>query len=609
MSFFLAEQSMDVPFAAIPPPGIIARARHTISQVERDPSARPAAPDLKEVLPPYPAAATGVPAASSPGWWMCLACLALPWLNPFAHGPSSSVDPWLASAVFLAIAFALGRSESPHRALLISLAALAGWAVVRTGVGADTVALAAACGLIAMAAGFAGAALAHSHWVRVIAVAWFAAAALSTLIALAQYFGASETFAPWFNIASAGEAFANLRQRNQFASLTMIGMASLFWLRAAGWGRWPVVLAVCWLAIGNAATTSRTGLTELLLLGVLAAIWPGERRERALLWVAALAAYLIAALALPALLDATTGVTGNRLWDRVVATDACSSRRALWSNVLHLIAQKPWLGWGWGELDFGHYTTLYAQPRFCDILDNAHNLPLHLAVELGVPAALLICGGVFAAMLRAKPLQEVDATRQMAWTVLMVLAVHSLLEYPLWYGPFQIALGLCLGLLAPARAPGTGADASAAPAGLARVAIAACAVAACLYGAWDYRRVSQIYLPVEARAPGMRDPLPEIRRSWLFRSQALFAELTITPLTAANSQWTFDTAIALLHYSPEPRVVEKVIESAVMLHRDDAALEHLARFRAAFPAEYDEWSKDQARTLRALGKGQGSPAR
>jgi O-antigen ligase len=536
--------------------------------------------------------------------------LALPWLNPFAHGPSSSVDPWLASALFMAVAFAIGHSVLPRRALLLVIAAMPAWALARTGVSPDTVALAAACALIAMAAAFADAALVDSHGVRVIAAAWFAAAALSTLIALTQYFGGSEVFAPWFNIAGPGEAFANLRQRNQFASLTMIGIASLLWLRAAGWGRWPVLIAVCWLSIGNAATTSRTGLTELLMLGVVAALWPGARRERALLWTAALLAYVIAAIALPTLLEMATGVAGNRLWERVAGADACSSRRALWSNVLQLIGEKPWLGWGWGELDFAHYTTLYGQGRFCDILDNAHNLPLHVAVELGVPAALLLCAGAVAAIVRAKPWQEADTTRQMAWAVLMLIGVHSLVEYPLWYGPFQMAFGLCLGLLWPAGAYlRRGSSTAGNPGRLQRLAVAACAAALCFYAAWDYRRVSQIYLPVEARAPGMRDPLPEIRRSWLFRSQALFAELTITPLTIANAHWTFDTGMALLHYSPEPRIVEKVIESAVVLDRQGDALTHLARFRAAFPEEYAEWSKDQPRTVRALRKDQGSPAR
>jgi O-antigen ligase len=117
----------------------------------------------------------------------------------------------------------------------------------------------------------------------------------------------------------------------------------------------------------------------------------------------------------------------------------------LWSNVLELIGQKPWFGWGWGRLDYAHYMHLYEGARFCDILDNAHNLPLHLAVELGVPMALILCGAALWSTWRSRPWRESDPLRQLAWTVLAVLALHSLLEYPLWYGPFQMALGICLG--------------------------------------------------------------------------------------------------------------------------------------------------------------------
>src|SRR5205085_9473049 len=164
-------------------------------------------------------------------------------------------------------------------------------------------------------------------------------------------------------------------------------------------------------------------------------------------------AYFAAAVLMPVLLDALTGAMPARtLWGRLGGGQACSSRLVLWSNVLHLIAQKPLAGWGWGELDRAHFETLYEGARFCDILDNAHNLPLHLAVELGVPAALLVCGlGLWWAW-RQRPWQEADATRQLAWAVLALIALHSLLEYPLWYGPFQIAFGAALGwLLAPAQ--------------------------------------------------------------------------------------------------------------------------------------------------------------
>ena len=523
---------------------------------------------------------------------LSFACLLLPWLDPFAGGPSVSVQPWLLSALCIAIVFGLRPGGRLPPAVTWGLTALAAWAVVRSGLTGDTVALAGACLVISMPAAVAAEGLQRPEFVRVAALAWLVAAAVSTAVALVQYFGQAEHFMPWISASALGEAFANLRQRNQFASLTVIGMASLLWLAPRGLGRWPALAAMCWLATGNAMTTSRTGLLQMVVLGLLACAWPGPRRERAGWWLGGLLAYGLAAVLLPAALEAATGAAGNRLWERVAAVDACSSRTALWSNVLHLIAQKPWVGWGWGDLDYAHYMTLYDGVRFCDILDNAHNLPLHLAVELGVPAALVVCAGVLWAVARSKPWAEADPARQMAWAVLAVIAIHSMVEYPLWYGPFQIALGLCLGLLWPAETH-VSARRQTAFAATRLAAVLVCV--GCGYAFWDYRRVSQIYLPPEARAPEYRDdPLPEIRKSWLFRSQARFAELTITPMTRENAAWTYDNALALLHYSPEPRVIEKLIESGVMLGRDDEVLAHIARLRAAFPQAYAAWSNSHA---------------
>jgi hypothetical protein len=175
----------------------------------------------------------------------------------------------------------------------------------------------------------------------------------------------------------------------------------------------------------------------------------------------------------------------------------------------------------------------------------------------------------------------------MAWAVLAVILIHSMLEYPLWYGPFQIAFGLSLWLLLRSE-PRTTAMGRL----IWRAAFAA-ALATILYAAWDYHRASQIYLPYEARDAAYRDDtIARIRGSRLFRDQVQFAELTTTPLTAANARWTFDTATALLHFSPEPRVIEKVIESSLMLGRMADAEAHLRRFSAAFPNEYASWASE-----------------
>ena len=125
----------------------------------------------------------------------------------------------------------------------------------------------------------------------------------------------------------------------------------------------------------------------------------------------------------------------------------CASRLVLWSNVLRLIGQKPWLGWDGGNLEYAHFITLYDEPRFCDILDNAHNLPLHLAVELGVPAAIFVCGSFAVWVISQKPWAERDPDRQLAWSVMAVILLHSMLEYPLLYGPFLMAFVICVVIL------------------------------------------------------------------------------------------------------------------------------------------------------------------
>jgi hypothetical protein len=437
----------------------------------------------------------------------------------------------------------------------------------------------------------------QSSWVDAVSDAWLLAGTLSTVAALIQYAGASAHFTPWINYTEIGTAFANLRQRNQFASLTTIALAALlcwssrersFTRQADAHG--AALLMTVILALGNAASSSRTGLVQIGVVIALNGVWSGLRRPMLCrILITFVAAYAAALWVLPWSIGLDP--FSNSAWARLQTGDAiCSSRITLWRNVLHLIELRPWFGWGWGELDYAHFVTPYDGPRFCDILDNAHNLPLHLAVELGIPVAVGVCAVLTWLVVRASPWRETDPTRQMAWTVLALIGLHSLLEYPLWYGPFQMAVGLCILLLWRGDSSGdTPRAARLKRAGCA--ALAAVLLAVCAYVGWDYWRISQIYLPPDARAEAYRgDTLAKIRGSWLFADQVKFAELTITPLTLDNAEHQNTLAKELLHFSPEPRVIEKLIESALLLHRYDEARITLAQFRAVFPEAHDRWA-------------------
>ena len=479
--------------------------------------------------------------------------LALPWLNPMTYGPTHAVPQGLAvwlGAALCWLAWELAQVQPGDR-------------------------------------------------IRTVAAAWLLAGTASAAMGLVQYLGHAAPFSPWINFVEAGQAYANLRQRNQQATLLAIGLAALLWWQAqasvtfnaerTGWlAQTPLGAVAMLLAGADAATGSRTGLFQLLLLLALALLW---RRGRATLGLAVLA-YGLTAYLLPRLagLDPLQSGILGRIGE---AASPCSSRLTLWSNVLHLIAQRPWTGWGWSELEYAHFITLYEGPRFCEILGNAHNLPLHLAVERGVPFALAVCGTGLWLALRAKPWREQDATRQMAWSVLAVIGLHSLLEYPLWYGPFQLAALLALWMLWQTRSSRRVAQ------GWVQGSVAQWSVPlllsgtlllVCSYTAWDYWRISQIYLPVAQRDAAYRaDTLEKISHSWLFADQVKFAELGVATLAPANAEHTHALALQLLHFSPEPSVVIQLIESAKLLGRVNEVRYYSLRFQAAYPLAYADW--------------------
>jgi hypothetical protein len=378
----------------------------------------------------------------------------------------------------------------------------------------------------------------------------------------------------------------NLRQRNQLATLLAMGVLAVLIWRALGLSIAHSLWMLALLAIGMAATASRTGLLQLVFIGLWMLLQRAapKGREALLLTALTLGFYALASWLLPQLLQQLSGQATDSAMARMGALGGCGSRQALWANVLHLVAQHPLGGWGWDELRYAHYITEYPSLRFCDMLGNAHNLPLHIAFVWGVPAAVLASLGVLVWVVRAKPWHHQGAGPQLAWGVLGVLALHSLLEYPLWYGPFQVALLLSLWLLrgriwqvlqVQGRATG--------------LALVLGGVLG--FVAYDHAQVRQIYLPAAQRYSLWRDPALQVaQRAWLFRGTAVFAQVTTTPVQQGNARAMLEASLEALHTSPEPRVIEKLLDSARLLGEDALFEAHKKHFQRVYPQAYLAWA-------------------
>jgi O-antigen ligase len=235
--------------------------------------------------------------------------------------------------------------------------------------------------------------------------------------------------------------------------------------------------------------------------------------------------------------------------ERLAERDVTSSHGAIWRNTLAMIEQQPWLGVGWGEFNFAWTLTPFPD-RPTAFFDHTHDLPLQFMVELGMPLALLVLGAMLVALVAA--MRRAWATRgpaghaaRAAWMMVVMIGIHSLDEYPLWYVYFLLpaawAWGFALGSGPFPRAPETtvmrGTEGSSrlrasdeltvirlSSDGGALRWIGAVMVVAAIAAAWDYWRVSSIFAELED--PPLATRIANGQRSLLFAHHADYADAT-----------------------------------------------------------------------------------
>lgn len=369
-----------------------------------------------------------------------------------------------------------------------------------------------------------------------IAGAWLAAGLVGLLIGALQYADV-QGLPTWLvaTSATAGRAVGNLRQPNHLSTLLALGLCSLLWLgHRRGWELPALLTLQALLVLGIVLSSSRTGLLMLVLLAAWALL---DRRLPRRLRVMLLAT-VPAALAWTAAVHVWSEMAGVRYFAeaRLASnSDISSSRFAIWKNTLDLIAQHPWTGVGWNNFNYAWTLTPFPD-RPVAFFDHTHNVLLQLAVELGLPAAMAIVGGVCWATWRARHgCRQADDHAALAsrvlLAVLVMVALHSLLEYPLWYPYFLLPTALAFGLYLGLGRPAESRPASGLPRGLrtAVETVALLTVATALYAVWDYQRIVQIFSPHgEAGQQPLSERIRDGQRSVLFGHHADYAAVTTT---------------------------------------------------------------------------------
>lgn len=280
----------------------------------------------------------------------------------------------------------------------------------------------------------------RQRWLQALLIGILIAALVNALVALLQMAAPGWADDTWIarTVPPNDRASGNLRQPNQLATLMVWGLlaTSYFWRQQPV--RWLAFSAP--LLATLVATGSRTGMVSLLLIVVVALL----RSQRVRSWrVKGWLALVLAVLPLAWFAES--------IFTRNTANAALTLRLSLWRDVLEVVSREPWFGIGWGQLNFA-WTLTPLPARAADVFDHAHNLPLHLAAELGVPLAAVVIGALCLMLWRARSaLATSDGAT--AGLLLATLLLHSLFEYPLWFSYFLLPSAVLLAWLVAAGTP------------------------------------------------------------------------------------------------------------------------------------------------------------
>lgn len=330
-----------------------------------------------------------------------------------------------------------------------------------------------------------------------------------------------------------GRAVGNLRQPNHLSSLLVWALIALVPLTQARRflnlrlrGRMAAALGAL-LVLGVVLTASRTGVVGVGLV----ALWGlADRRLDGRIRLAMMAApllYLLWWLGVAAWAHETAHTFGGEV--RLAEGDLSASRFGIWSNTLALIRANPLTGVGFGEFNFAWTLTEFPD-RPVAFFDHTHNLPLQFAVELGLPLASLLIGLLLVSLVLAarrawRVPGDAGAASRAAFMVVLLIGVHSLLEYPLWYAYFLLPAAWAWGW---ALRPVDSAQRHIAqtPGGLGRLA-GVLLVAGAAFAAQDYAKVVVIFTPGDSAAP-LPERIQRGQMSWLFAHHADYAAATTT---------------------------------------------------------------------------------
>ncbi|EPP3357148.1 PglL family O-oligosaccharyltransferase [Acinetobacter baumannii] len=283
----------------------------------------------------------------------------------------------------------------------------------------------------------------------------------SLLIIITSLFTSLIAIFQWLNIEShliytlhliGNRPYGNFGQPNNMATFLIIGLLGCLYLyeknKATVWLLLPSALIILFTIALSQSRTSWIVFPFLLIYWIVRQFGKQKRFRfvQGLLWC--LAFFLIAGLILPYITQFIEFSTNTEITETssfVARAGSGHERIGMWIQILHAIAQQPWLGYGWSQtsvavVDSIQYGTVHVW------FNSAHNILLDIIIWNGIPISIVIIA-YFACWFLWVNQQAKETISIIAIMMVCTVLIHAMLEFPQRYAYFLLTCGFLLGII------------------------------------------------------------------------------------------------------------------------------------------------------------------
>lgn len=283
----------------------------------------------------------------------------------------------------------------------------------------------------------------------------------SLLVIITSLFTSLIAIFQWLNIEShliytlhliGNRPYGNFGQPNNMATFLIIGLLGCLYLyeknKVTVWLLLPSALIILFTIALSQSRTSWIVFPFLFIYWVVKQFGKQKRFRfvQGLLWC--LAFFLIAGLILPYITQFIEFSTNTEITETssfVARAGSGHERIGMWIQILHAIAQQPWLGYGWSQtsvavVDSIQYGTVHVW------FNSAHNVLLDIIIWNGIPIGIVIIA-YFTCWFLWLNQQAKETISIIAIMMVCTVLIHAMLEFPQRYAYFLLTCGFLLGII------------------------------------------------------------------------------------------------------------------------------------------------------------------